>query len=172
LKHFSIDRDRADVLPILRIALQKAPHPVFFAAVWSPPGWMKTSGTLCGGKIDSKLFPSLARCFARFIEACAAAFHHYEGKPSAMTTLSNQFPGKHVYFTEGSVFGVEGAAQIVEVPAPRRRQHKTPTAFYSFVVPASCRSNSCTDFGDSTLEWIDVGPDRFLHPTGSGFVII
>jgi O-glycosyl hydrolase len=31
-----------------------------------------------------------------------------------MRRLSDTFPDKHVYFTEGSVFGVEGAAQIIE----------------------------------------------------------
>jgi len=195
LKHFSIDNDRQYVLPILRLALQENPNLILFASAWSPPGWMKTNQELCGGRIDPKHFPSLARYFIRFIQAYEAegieiyaitpqnepgyhpstyptcgwtaeqqrdfirdylgpefqtrgtstkiwcydhnfnnlqfpatilrdpvaaryvdgtAFHHYEGKPSAMTKLSNQFPDKHVYFTEGSVFGVEGAAQIVE----------------------------------------------------------
>ena len=195
LKHFSIDRDRAYVLPILKLALQKHPDLIFFASVWSPPGWMKTNEKLGGGKIAPKHFPSLTRYFVRFIEAYEAAgikvyaitpqnepdyapgsyptcgwtaeqqrdfirdhlgpafqaktiatkiwcydhnfnnlrfpttiladpdasryvdgtaFHHYEGRPSAMTTLSERFPDKHVYFTEGSVFGVEGAAQIIE----------------------------------------------------------
>jgi len=31
----------------------------------------------------------------------------------AMTTLHNKFPDKHIYFSEGSVFGMEGAAQII-----------------------------------------------------------
>lgn len=41
------------------------------------------------------------------------AFHHYEGRPSAMSTLREKFPAKHVYFTEGSTFGTRGATQIV-----------------------------------------------------------
>jgi len=49
---------------------------------------------------------------SRYVDG--TAFHHYEGKPSAMKELSNKFPDKHVYFTEGSVFGVKGATQIVE----------------------------------------------------------
>jgi glucosylceramidase len=195
LKHFSIDRDKEYVLPMLRLALRKDPDLVFFASVWSPPAWMKTNGKLGGGKIDPKYFPSLARYFVRFIEAYEAegigiyavtpqnepgysprsyptcgwtaeqqrdlirdhlgpafqakniatkiwcydhnfnnlrfpttiladpraaryvdgtAFHHYEGKPSAMTTLSDRSPDKHLYFTEGSVFGIKGAAQIIE----------------------------------------------------------
>jgi len=195
LQHFSIDRDKEYVLPILKLALQENPDLVFCASVWSPPGWMKTNGKLGGGKIDPEHFPSLAQYFIRFIEAYEAAgikihavtpqnepgyspssyptcgwtaeqqrdfirdylgpafqtkniatkiwcydhnfnnlrfpttvladpeaaryvdgtaFHHYEGKPSAMATLSDRFPDKHLYFTEGSVFGVKGAAQIIE----------------------------------------------------------
>jgi glucosylceramidase len=41
------------------------------------------------------------------------AFHHYEGKPEAMSRLQRKFPDKHLYFTEGSTFGSEGAAQII-----------------------------------------------------------
>jgi O-glycosyl hydrolase len=42
-----------------------------------------------------------------------SAFHHYEGTPDAMSRLQQKFPDKHVYFTEGSTFGAEGAAQII-----------------------------------------------------------
>lgn len=48
---------------------------------------------------------------ARFVEG--SAFHLYEGKPSAMTWLHQRFPDKHVYFTEGSTYGSEGAAEII-----------------------------------------------------------
>lgn len=41
------------------------------------------------------------------------AFHHYEGQPSTMSDLHEQFPNKHVYFTEGSTFGIAGAVQLV-----------------------------------------------------------
>jgi O-glycosyl hydrolase len=42
-----------------------------------------------------------------------AAFHHYEGKPAAMAKLRGEFPNHHVYFTEGSTFGVRGAVEIL-----------------------------------------------------------
>lgn len=49
---------------------------------------------------------------SRYVEG--TAFHHYEGRPSAMTALHDRFPEKRVYFSEGSVFGIRGAARIVE----------------------------------------------------------
>lgn len=194
MKHFSIEKDREYVLPILKLALERHPELVFFASPWSPPGWMKTNDSLCGGRIDPRHFGPLARYLARFIEAYEAegikihavtpqnepgyfpnsyptcgwlpeqqrdfirdhlgpefrrrglstkiwcfdhnfnnlrfptailsdpqaaafvdgtAFHHYEGEPAAMTTLQERFPDKHVYFSEGSVFGVKGATEII-----------------------------------------------------------
>ena len=48
---------------------------------------------------------------ATFVEG--SAFHLYEGKPEAMTRLHREFPGKSIYFTEGSVYGTKGAAEII-----------------------------------------------------------
>ncbi|MHC4226000.1 MAG: glycoside hydrolase family 30 protein [Planctomycetota bacterium] len=48
---------------------------------------------------------------AQYIDG--TAFHHYEGKPSAMSVLHEQFPDKHIYFTEGSTFDIGGAVEIV-----------------------------------------------------------
>ena len=50
---------------------------------------------------------------ARFVDG--TAFHHYEGRVAAQAKLHADFPDKHIYFTEGSMFGVDGAASIVEI---------------------------------------------------------
>jgi glucosylceramidase len=41
------------------------------------------------------------------------AFHLYEGEPEAMSRLHEAFPDKHLYFTEGSTFGADGAVEII-----------------------------------------------------------
>ena len=43
------------------------------------------------------------------------AFHGYEGTAEQMTTLKEEFPGKDIYFSEGSYFKVRGAAKIVQI---------------------------------------------------------
>jgi glucosylceramidase len=43
-----------------------------------------------------------------------SAFHLYEGRPEAMSAVQREFPSKGVYFTEGSVYGAKGAAEIIE----------------------------------------------------------
>jgi glucosylceramidase len=48
---------------------------------------------------------------AQYVEG--SAFHLYEGRPAAMSKLQREFPGKSLYFTEGSVYGAKGAAEII-----------------------------------------------------------
>lgn len=43
------------------------------------------------------------------------AFHHYEGKPESMGDFAKEFPEKPVYFTEGSVYRLRGAMQIIQI---------------------------------------------------------
>ena len=87
LKNFSIEKDRAYVIPVLKLALEKNPDLLFFATPWSPPGWMKTTGDLIGGHLYPKYYPHYARYLARFIEAYQA-----EGIPIHAVTVQNE-PG-------------------------------------------------------------------------------
>ena len=56
LKQFSIEADRAWILPTLREARQINPDLYLFSSVWSPPGWMKVGGSMIGGIIRQKNF--------------------------------------------------------------------------------------------------------------------
>jgi glucosylceramidase len=85
LKRFSIERDRACVLPVLKLAKQKNPDLLFFASPWSPPGWMKTNGSLIGGEL--KWYSVYADYFVRFIQA-----YEREGIPIHAVTVQNE-PG-------------------------------------------------------------------------------
>jgi glucosylceramidase len=72
LKQFSIDHDRACILPILRDAQKANPEMFFFASPWSPPGWMKTGGSLLGGSMRKRYFRSYADYFVKFLECYKA----------------------------------------------------------------------------------------------------
>jgi len=85
LKHFSIDHDRSYILPVLREALAIQPELFLFATPWSPPGWMKTGGSLFGGSMRKEYFPSYAQYFVRFLEAYRAA-----GVPIRAVTTQNE----------------------------------------------------------------------------------
>lgn len=210
LRRFSIERDRAYLLPVIQLARRKNPDLLFFASPWSPPGWMKSNGTMIGGHLLPQWYPAYAQYFVRFIQAYEAegipiyavtiqnepgvdrateknprwhypscrwtggqerdfirdhlgpalrraglktkvwcfdhnynekptdenagldyprtilrdaaaaafvdgvAFHGYEGRPSGMTVFHEEFPKVPIHFTEGSVFGIEGAVDLIE----------------------------------------------------------
>lgn len=68
LANFSIAHDTAYITPLLAQALTVNPAMKIVAVPWSPPAWMKTSGTMSGGNMNATYFPSLAQYFVNFIE--------------------------------------------------------------------------------------------------------
>ncbi len=73
LKHFSIEPDQAWILPTLREAQQINPDLYLFSSVWSPPGWMKSGGSMLGGCIKERWFAVHAQYFVKFLQAYADA---------------------------------------------------------------------------------------------------
>src|SRR5215469_7207010 len=73
LKHFSIERDQAWIVPTLREAQEINPDLYLFSCVWSPPGWMKTGGSMLGGCMMERYFAAHAQYFVKFLQAYADA---------------------------------------------------------------------------------------------------
>ncbi|MBE6640216.1 MAG: hypothetical protein E7619_01390 [Ruminococcaceae bacterium] len=69
LKHFSVERDERYVIPMIKEALAVNPDLYVFASPWSPPGWMKTGGQLCGGHMRDKYVDCFADYVIKFIKA-------------------------------------------------------------------------------------------------------
>jgi glucosylceramidase len=87
LQHFSIEKDKAYVLPVLKKALEKNPDMLFFASPWSPPGWMKSCEDMIGGYLIPAHYGVYARYFVKYVQAYAA-----EGVPIYAVTPQNE-PG-------------------------------------------------------------------------------
>lgn len=85
LRRFSIEHDRAYILPMLREALSTNPELFYFSAPWSPPGWMKAGGSLLGGSMRKHYFQSYAQYFVKFIEGYKA-----EGVTIGAVTSQNE----------------------------------------------------------------------------------
>jgi glucosylceramidase len=85
LAHFSIEHDRASILPLLRAARQANPDLFYFSSPWSPPGWMKASNSLLGGNMRNHYFPAYAQYFVKFLEGYAA-----EGVKIQAVTVQNE----------------------------------------------------------------------------------
>ena len=72
MAHFSIDPDKADVIPVMKQILAINPHIQVLASPWSAPLWMKTSGVARGGVLKPEYFPAYATYFVKYIEAMKA----------------------------------------------------------------------------------------------------
>ena len=72
LARFSIDHDRAWILPILREARSVNPDLWLLASPWSPPGWMKPNGSMLGGCMHQRSMPAYANYFVKFLKAYEA----------------------------------------------------------------------------------------------------
>jgi len=73
LTRFSIDHDRAYILPMLKQARSANPDLFLLASPWSPPGWMKANGSMLGGSMRKHSFPVYAEYLARFLGGYAEA---------------------------------------------------------------------------------------------------
>jgi glucosylceramidase len=85
LAQFSIEPNRAEMLPVVKRALAINPKLKVMASPWSPPGWMKTTGSLIQGTLLPEAYDPLAEYFRKYIEAYAA-----EGVPIFAITVQNE----------------------------------------------------------------------------------
>jgi glucosylceramidase len=85
LAHFSIEHDRAYILPLLREARQVNPNLFYFSSPWSPPGWMKAGGSLLGGSMRKQYFPAYAGYFVKFLQGYSG-----EGVKIQAVTVQNE----------------------------------------------------------------------------------
>lgn len=85
LTRFSIDEDRAEKIPLLKRALAINPQLKLTASPWSPPAWMKSSGSLIKGTLLPRYYDSFADYFVKFIQAYGA-----EGLPIYAIMVQNE----------------------------------------------------------------------------------
>lgn len=71
LKHFSVERDKAYIIPMIQEILKINPDLYLFASPWSPPAWMKTEGSLGGGYMRREFIYCYAEYLVRFIKEYA-----------------------------------------------------------------------------------------------------
>jgi len=98
LAHFSIEPNRAEVLPLVKQALAINPKLRVMASPWSAPGWMKSTDSLVKGTLKPAAFAPFAEYLRRYLDAYQA-----EGVPIFALTLQNEphfepadYPGMRV----------------------------------------------------------------------------
>lgn len=73
MTRFSIDHDREYILPILKLGRETNPDLFLLGSPWSPPGWIKQSGTMLGGCMRKQYYSAYATYFVRFLQAYGEA---------------------------------------------------------------------------------------------------
>jgi glucosylceramidase len=106
LRHFSIDANRAEVLPVTKAALAINPRLRVMASPWSAPGWMKSGDSLIQGTLKAEAYAPFARYLSRYLSAYA-----HEGVPIYALTLQNEphfeprdYPGMRVSPAQRAAF--------------------------------------------------------------------
>jgi glucosylceramidase len=98
LAHFSLDPERADVIPAVKQALALNPRLQVMASPWSAPGWMKTTDSQIQGQIKPEFYGAFSQYLVRYVQAMRA-----EGVPLFALTIQNEphfepgdYPGTRV----------------------------------------------------------------------------
>src|SRR3984885_11269467 len=85
LRKFSIDHDKAYILPLLREARKLNPDLFLFSSPWSPPAWTKFNRSMLGGTIRKSNLEPYSRYFQKFLDAYKA-----EGVEINAVTVQNE----------------------------------------------------------------------------------
>ncbi len=72
LANFSLNPDKADVIPLLKEILLINPSIKILGSPWSPPVWMKDNGSSKGGSLQPQYYDAYARYFVKYIQQMKA----------------------------------------------------------------------------------------------------
>jgi glucosylceramidase len=106
LTNFSTAHDAAYIIPLVKQALSVNPGVKVVALPWSPPAWMKSTGTMNGGNMNPAYFSSLAQYFVDFVQA-----YQQQGVPIYALSVENEplnsttgYPSESLAATDESTF--------------------------------------------------------------------
>lgn len=69
LSTFDISHDKKNIIPTIKEALKRSKNLKLFCSPWSPPAYMKTSGSRIGGHLKKDCYSLFASYCAKFIDA-------------------------------------------------------------------------------------------------------
>jgi glucosylceramidase len=85
LQQFSIERERKDLIPVLKKILSINPEIKILGSPWTAPPWMKDSFSYIGSRLKSDHYAVYAQYFVKYIKVMAA-----EGIPIDAITIQNE----------------------------------------------------------------------------------
>ncbi|HEY0898189.1 MAG TPA: glycoside hydrolase family 30 beta sandwich domain-containing protein [Sphingobacteriaceae bacterium] len=72
LQHFTLDREKTDLLPILKKIVAIRPGIKIMGSPWTAPRWMKTNKSFIGGSLKPEFYGVYADYFVKYIQAMKA----------------------------------------------------------------------------------------------------
>ena len=152
MKKFSIDYDKAYILPMLREARKANPELFLFSSPWSPPGWMKPDKTMLGGAMRKLSFKPYARYFLRFLEGYKA-----EGVPIDAVTVQNEVDAEQEGRMPACLWAQEQEIEFVKSHlGPALRKAGSPTKIWVLDHNYSLWGRAICELSDSgAAEFID-----------------
>ena len=129
MRHFSIAHDRAQILPLLRQALELNPRLKVIGYPWSPPAWMKTNGSLIGGRLidDPRIYAAYARYFVEFVQA-----YEHAGVPVYAMTVQNEPQNRNPSGYPGMDLPVAQEAKLIAALGPAFRDAGIDTKIFGY----------------------------------------
>lgn len=82
---FTLDADKADLIPVLKEILAINPNIKLMGSPWSAPTWMKTNNNSKGGSLKPEYFDAYAKYFVKYIQGMKA-----EGITIDAITIQNE----------------------------------------------------------------------------------
>ncbi|MET1059215.1 MAG: glycoside hydrolase family 30 beta sandwich domain-containing protein [Nocardioides sp.] len=129
LSEFTIEHDRAEILPLLRRALELNPGLKVMGTPWSPPAWMKANDSLIGGRMkdDPRVYRAYADYLVKFVEAYEA-----EGVPIYGLTIQNEPQNRNPDEYPGTDLPVRQAAEVITRLGPALRRAGLDTKIFGY----------------------------------------
>ncbi|XVU25268.1 glycoside hydrolase family 30 beta sandwich domain-containing protein [Actinoplanes sp. CA-054009] len=167
LRHFSIAHDRAQILPLLRQARRLNPSLKVMATPWSPPAWMKTNGSLIGGRlIDS---PAIYRAYAAYLVKFVQAYR-VEGVPIDALTIQNEPQNRNPAGYPGMDLPSWQAAEVITRLGPMLRAAGLSTKILGYDHNWSEHPNDIASTPPDSVADIDRYPQELLSTAAAKWI--
>jgi glucosylceramidase len=166
-QHFSIAHDEAQILPLLRRARQLNPRLSIMATPWSPPAWMKTTGSLIGGRLidDPKIYLSYALYLLRFVQAYRA-----HGVPVDAITVQNEPQNRTPSGYPGTDMPASQEEKVIAVLGPMLRRAGLDTKILAYDHNWSEHPNDIAATPPDEASDIDAYPQEVLSSAAARWV--
>ena len=167
LKQFSIAHDRTQILPLLRQASRLNPALKIMGTPWSPPAWMKTNGSLVGGRLIDR--PAIYRAYAQYLVKFVEAYRR-EGVRVDYLSVQNEPQNRAPSGYPGMDLPSWQAAKVIEQLGPLLRRSGLDTGILGYDHNWTEHPNDAANTPPDEVADIDHYPQELLASPAARWV--